>query len=71
MLVDRVAKMPIAEKTIEIDPEALSRIKIAMNAKSEKEAINFVLKRCDTDIQLAEATSAPAGKMNIENLFGP
>ena len=62
--------MALVKKTIEIDQDSLTRIKIALNAKSEKEAINFVLKRFDTDIQLAEATLSLAGKMNIENLFG-
>ena len=40
------------------------------NAKSEKEAINFVLQQFDTDVQLAEATINMAGKMNIEPIFG-
>jgi hypothetical protein len=62
--------MALVKKTIEIDQDALTRIKIALNAKSEKEAINFVLKRFDTDIQLAEATLFLAGKMDIENVFG-
>jgi hypothetical protein len=62
--------MTLVKKTIEIDQDALTRIKIALNARSEKEALNFVLKKFDTDIQLAEATLSLAGKMNIENLFG-
>jgi hypothetical protein len=47
----------------------LHAIKIALKAKSEKEAINFVLRRFDTDIQLAEATLSLAGKMHIENVL--
>ena len=62
--------MTLVKKTIELDQESLTRIKIALNAKSEKEAINFVLKRFDTDIQLAESTLSLAGKMNIEDIFG-
>ena len=62
--------MAFVKKTIELDQDALTRIKIALQAKSEKEAINFVLKQFDTDIQLAEATLALAGKMNIENVLG-
>jgi hypothetical protein len=62
--------MALVKKTIELDQEALTRIKIALNAKSEKEAINFILKQFDTDIQLAEATLSLAGKMTIENVFG-
>jgi hypothetical protein len=65
-----VGKMAFVKKTIELDQEALTRIKIALKAKSEKEAINFILKQFDTDIQLAEATLSLAGKMNIENVFG-
>ena len=61
--------MALVKKTIELDQEALTRIKIALKARSEKEAINFVLKRFDTDIQLAEATLSLAGKMNIKNVF--
>jgi len=39
-----------------------------LNAKSEKEAINFVLHQFDTDVQLAEITIHMAGKMNIEQI---
>ena len=34
--------MDLVKKTIELDQEAITRIKTALNAKSEKEAINFV-----------------------------
>lgn len=62
--------MALVKKTIELDQDALTRIKIALKAKSEKEAINFVLGRFDADIQLAEATLSLAGKMHIENVLG-
>lgn len=48
----------------------LTRIKIALNAKSEEEAINFVMKQFDHFVELTEATSSLAGHMNIEQLFG-
>ena len=62
--------MALVKKTIELDQEAITRIKTALNAKSEKEAINFVLNQFDTDIQLSEVTLNIAGKMNIEQIFG-
>ncbi len=62
--------MALVKKTIELDQEAITRIKTALNAKSEKDAINFVLNQFDTDIQLAEVTINMAGKMNIEQIFG-
>ena len=62
--------MALVKKTIELDQEAITRIKTALNAKSEKEAINFVLQQFDTDVQLAEVTTNMAGKMNIEQIFG-
>jgi len=62
--------MDLVKKTIELDQEAITRIKTALNVKSEKEAINYVLRQFDTDIQLAEATLKLAGKMNIEQIFG-
>ena len=62
--------MALVKKTIELDQEAITRIKTALNAKSEKEAINYVLQQFDTDVQLAEATINMAGKMNIEPIFG-
>jgi len=62
--------MTLIKKTIELDQEALTRIKTALNAKSEKEAINYVLQQFDIDIQLANATLSLAGKMNIESVFG-
>jgi hypothetical protein len=61
--------MAFVKKTIELDQEAITRIKTALNAKSEKEAINFVLRQFDTDIQLAEITLNLSGKMNIEPIF--
>ena len=39
--------MRLVKKTIELDQEALTRIIIALKAKSEKEALNFVLNKLD------------------------
>ncbi len=61
--------MALVKKTIELEQEAINRIRIALNAKSEKEAINTVLKRFDTDIQLAEATFKDAGTFAFEAVF--
>ena len=61
--------MSLVKKTIELDQDAITRIKTALNAKSEKEAINFVLRQFDTDVQLADITLNLAGKMNIEPIF--
>lgn len=61
--------MALVKKTIELNQDAITRIKAALNAKSEKDAINFVLLQFDTDIQLAETTLNLAGKMNIEQVF--
>ncbi len=41
--------MDLLKKTIELDQEAITRIKTALNAKSEKEAINFILRQFDTE----------------------
>ena len=62
--------MNLVKKTIELDQEAINRIKTALNAKSEKDAINFVLRQFDTDIQLADVTLNLAGKMNVTQIFG-
>ena len=58
----------LVKKTIELDQEQINRIKTALQAKSEKEAINFVLKQFDTDIQLAEATLRDAGSFQFETI---
>jgi restriction endonuclease S subunit len=58
--------MALVKKTIELDQEQINRIKIALKAKSEKEAINTVLKQFDTDIQLAEVILADAGSYDFE-----
>ncbi|MBW1958390.1 MAG: hypothetical protein JRI63_07640 [Deltaproteobacteria bacterium] len=60
--------MALVKKTIELDQEQINRIKIALKAKSEKEAINTVLKQFDTDIQLAEVTLADAGSFDFEEV---
>ena len=62
--------MALVKKTLELDQDAITRIKAALNAKSEKEAVNYVLQQFDTDIQLAEITLNLAGKMSIEKVFG-
>ncbi len=58
--------MSLVKKTVELDQEQITRIKIALNAKSEKEAINTVLKQFDTDIQLAENMGIQGIKYNRE-----
>ncbi len=61
--------MALTKKTVELDQEAVTRIKTALNAKSEKEAINYVLRQFDTDLQIAESTLSLAGKLNIDKLY--
>lgn len=58
--------MSLVKKTIELDQEQVNRIKTALKAKSEKEAINYVLRQFDTDIQIAEATLRDAGTLHFE-----
>jgi Arc/MetJ family transcription regulator len=58
--------MALVKKTIELDQDQLTRIKLALNVKSEKEAINTVLKQFDTEIQLAEVTLKEAGTFAFE-----
>jgi hypothetical protein len=60
--------MALVKKTIELDQEQINRIKSALNAKSEKEAINSVLTQFDTEIQLAEATMRGAGNFDFEEI---
>lgn len=61
-------RMTLVKKTVELDQEQINRIKIALKTKSEKEAINFVLKQFDTDIQLAEVTLIDAGSFDFEEV---
>jgi len=60
--------MALVKKTIELDQDQINRIKSALNAKSEKEALNQVLSQFDTEIQLAEATLKGAGTFDFEKL---
>ena len=60
--------MALVKKTIELDQEQINRIKSALNAKSEKEAINSVLTQFDTDIQLAEVTLKGAGTFEFAEI---
>ena len=61
--------MSLVKKTIELDQDAINRIKAALNAKTEKEAINMVLRQFDTDIQLSEMTFKNAGSFDFETVF--
>ena len=60
--------MALVKKTIELDQDQINRIKTALRAKSEKEAINIVLKQFDVDIQLAEITLDNAGTFEFEEI---
>ena len=60
--------MALVKKTIELDQDQINRIKTALKAKSEKEAINAVLKQFDTDLQLAEATLKDVGSFDFEEV---
>lgn len=60
--------MALVKKTIELDQEKINRIKIALNAKSEKEALNAVLSQFDTEIQVAEVTLRDAGTFEFEEM---
>ena len=61
--------MAMVKKTIELDQDVINRIKMALNAKTEKEAINKVLKQFDTDILLSEITFKDAGTFDFEAVF--
>ena len=60
--------MSLVKKTIELDQNQINRIKTALKAKSEKEAINAVLKQFDTDFQLAEVTLENAGSFGFKEV---
>ena len=60
--------MALVKKTIELDQDQINRIKSALNAKSDKEALNKVLSQFDTEIQLAEVTLKGAGTFDFEEL---
>jgi len=60
--------MSLVKKTIELEQDAINRIKAALNVRTEKEAINTVLRQFDTDIRLAEITFKNAGSFDFEGL---
>jgi hypothetical protein len=60
--------MALVKKTIELDQDQINRIKTTLRAKSEKEAINIVLKQFDADMQLAEVTLNNAGTFEFEEI---
>ena len=60
--------MALVKKTIELDQDQINRIKTALKAKSEKEAINAALKQFDTDLQIAEVTLNGAGSFEFEEI---
>lgn len=61
--------MSLVKKTIELEQDAINRIKAALNVRTEKEAINTVLRQFDTDIRLAEITFKNAGSFDFEVVF--
>ena len=61
--------MSLVKKTIELDQNQINRIKTALKAKSEKEAINAVIEQFDTDFQLAEVTLEEAGTVDFSDII--
>ncbi len=61
--------MALVKKTIELDQDQINRIRIALNAKSEKEALNAVLSQFDTEIQLADVTLRDAGTFDFDQMW--
>jgi hypothetical protein len=60
--------MALVKKTIEMDQDQIDRIKTALKARSEKEAINAVLRQFDTDLQIAEVTLKDAGSFEFSEV---
>lgn len=58
--------MTLVKKTIELDQDQINRIKTALHAKTEKEAINAVLKQFDTDLHLAQLSLQGAGTFHFD-----
>ena len=58
--------MKFVKKTIGVEQEKIDWIKIALNAKSEKEALDTVLNHFNTEIQLAEVTLKNSGTFDFE-----
>lgn len=61
--------MTLVKKTIELDQDAINRVKAALKVKTEKEAINLVLRQFDTDIRLAETAYRDAGSFDFEAVY--
>lgn len=61
--------MAMVKKNMELDQDAINRIKVALNAKTENEAVNAAIKRFDADILLADITFRDAGSFNFETIF--
>ncbi|HDZ91546.1 MAG: hypothetical protein JRJ09_16400 [Deltaproteobacteria bacterium] len=60
--------MALVKKTVELDQDQINRIKTALKAKSEKEAINAVLNQFDIDFRLAEVTLENAGSFDFNEV---
>ena len=60
--------MHLVKKTLELDQDKINRIKHALKAKSEKEAVNYVLNQFDIDLQIAEASLKDAGTFDFEEV---
>lgn len=61
--------MALVKKTIEIGQDKLNSIKAALQARTEKEAVNIVLTHFDAEIKITQATQRLVGKLDIENAF--
>ena len=54
------------KKLIEMDQDQIVRVKRALKAKTEEEAISLLLAQFDTELQLAQVTLKDSGKFDFE-----
>ncbi len=60
----------LVRKNFFIDQKQLTRIKTALNAKSEKEAIQIILNQFDTELHISDTTLNLSGRLDLDRAFG-
>ena len=59
----------VKKKTIELDQDAVDKVRMIFGVKTDKEALNLALKTIAAEDEIIRAQRALAGKLDLEDRF--
>lgn len=59
----------LTKKTIELDQNAINRLRVIFNVSTDKEAVNRAIQLIAEEDEIIKTHKALVGKANLKNLF--